>query len=90
MKILVLGGTGAMGKPVVEILASRNHQVDVTTRKTRKSDNNNIHYIIGNAHNMEFICDILTEKYDAILDFMVYKPEEFEERYEMLLESTKQ
>ena len=31
MKILVLGGTGAMGKPVVQILASKGFQVDVTT-----------------------------------------------------------
>ena len=42
MKILVLGGTGAMGKPVVKILGARGHQVDVTTRKARNDEGDNI------------------------------------------------
>lgn len=90
MKILVLGGTGAMGKPVVRILAERNHQVDVTTRKTRESDNKNIKYIIGNAHDLEFLNEVLRNRYDVVIDFMVYKPVEFQMRYSKFLQSTKQ
>lgn len=90
MKILVLGGTGAMGKPVVQILASRGFLVDVTTRKTKTNINNRIRYIVGDAHDMTFLKKIIAEKYDAILDFMVYKPEEFKERYETFLQNTKQ
>ena len=50
MKILVLGGTGAMGKPVVKKLGARGHRVDVTTRKARNDEGDNIHYVVGNAH----------------------------------------
>ena len=90
MKILVLGGTGAMGKPVVKILGARGHRVDVTTRKARNDEGDNIHYVVGNAHDMAFLENILNEKYDAILDFMVYKPEEFRDRYIKSLENTSQ
>lgn len=90
MKILVLGGTGAMGKPVVKILGARGHRVDVTTRKARNDEDDNIHYVVGNAHDMAFLENILNEKYDAILDFMVYKPEEFRDRYIKFLENTSQ
>lgn len=90
MKILVLGGTGAMGKPVVKILGARGHRVDVTTRKARNDEGDNIHYVVGNAHDMAFLENILNEKYDAILDFMVYKPEEFRDRYIKFLENTSQ
>lgn len=90
MKILVLGGTGAMGTPVVQILASRGFWIDVTTRKTRLSENDRVRYIVGNAHDMTFLKNILTEKYDAVLDFMVYTPKEFRERYEIYLQSTDQ
>lgn len=90
MKILVLGGTGAMGKPVVKILGARGHRVDVTTRKARNDKDDNIHYVVGNAHDMAFLENILNEKYDAILDFMVYKPEEFRDRYIKFLENTSQ
>lgn len=90
MKILVLGGTGAIGTPIVQILALRGFQVDVTTRKLRINENKSIRYIVGDAHNLLFLKKILTEEYDAILDFMVYKPEEFKERYEIFLQSTRQ
>ena len=61
MKILVLGGTGAMGKPVVKILGARGHRVDVTTRKARNDEGDNIHYVVGNAHDMAFLENILKE-----------------------------
>ena len=40
--------------------------------------------------DMAFLENILNEKYDAILDFMVYKPEEFRDRYIKSLENTSQ
>ena len=52
MKMLVLGGTGAMGKPVVKILGARGHRVDVTTRKARNDEGDNIHYVVGNAGSL--------------------------------------
>ena len=89
MKILIFGGTGAMGTPIVRILAEKNCQVFVTTRKSRNSDNQNIKYIMGDAHDLGFVQHILKQqRYDAIVDFMVYWPSEFKERAELFLEST--
>jgi len=90
MNILVLGGTGAMGRPIVKILADRGENVFVTSRSTKKSENN-IEYITGNAHDKTFIEKLLNERhYEAIIDFMVYSSNEFEERYDMFCKNTEQ
>ena len=89
MNILILGGTGAMGKPTAEILIRRGNRVTVTTRKERKS--NDIIYVTGDAHDTDFLRNILKEHYDAIVDFLVYNtPSEFEERARLLLSNTEQ
>lgn len=90
MRILVLGGTGAMGKPVVEILARRGHDVFVTSRKQHAEENPHIKYILGNANDDDIIKQILNKPYDAIIDFMVYTTQKFESRVNLLLDSTKQ
>ena len=51
MNILVLGGTGSMGRPLVDKLSKEN-TVHVTTRKA-KASTDNIKYIQGNAINLE-------------------------------------
>lgn len=90
MKILVLGGTGAMGVHLVNMLAERGDEVFVTSRSHRLSSGN-ISYIQGNAHNLDFLKDILhLQKWDAVVDFMVYSTAEFAERVNVLLSSTKQ
>ena len=48
MKVLIFGGTGAMGTPLVKYLVDSGNSVFVTTRKARLSTGN-IHYITGNA-----------------------------------------
>ncbi|HIT67892.1 MAG TPA: epimerase [Candidatus Merdisoma merdipullorum] len=90
MNILVLGGTGAMGSPLVDILASCGNEVFVTSRKQRSTEKTGIHYITGNAHELDFLTEILRENYDAIIDFMVYSPEDFRGRIGLFLKSTKQ
>lgn len=87
MKVLVLGGTGAMGSHLVEILSNAGIITVVTTRKYRPS-RNNIKYLQGNAHEMDFLYTILEERWDAIIDFMVYSTEEFKARIELLLSAT--
>lgn len=89
MKVLLLGGTGAMGVALVQILSENGNEVWVTTRSARTS-NKNVHYIQGNAHDIAFLETLLYDNYDAIVDFMVYTPNEFYERVELLLSSTKQ
>jgi nucleoside-diphosphate-sugar epimerase len=90
MEILVLGGTGAMGEPIVEILANRNNHVIVTTRQDKKSNNKNIEFIQGNAHDLNFVHKVLNRNYDAIVDFMIYKPDEFSAFSKLYMENTKQ
>lgn len=88
MKILLLGGTGAMGIYLSEILSSEGHDVFVTTRKNRKHGKN-ITYICGNAHNINFLSSLLsTNRWDAIVDFMIYETQEFQVRAKLLLKST--
>ncbi len=90
MKILILGGTGAMGKPLVQILAQQGHEVYITTRKERKDENANIKYFKGDAHDVDFLQKCLCEEYDAIVDFMIYPTESFPVYSEMFLANTKQ
>lgn len=90
MNILVLGGTGAMGVHLVQILADDGYNVDVTSRKIRK-DGRNVHYIQGDAHDISFIEKIcINKRYHAIVDFMTYTTEHFKSCYKLYLKSTDQ
>lgn len=91
MKILILGGTGAMGVDLVKLLAGGGtNQVTVTSRTKQRSVFNNVNYVKGDAHDTAFLKSLLTEEYDATVDFIVYKTEEFKARLNILLGSTKQ
>ncbi len=78
-----------MGEPLGRLLAQKKHHVYVTTRKQRISEDENIHYILGDAHDFSFVTK-LKEKghYNVIVDFMNYRLEEFEGRAHDLLEMT--
>lgn len=89
MDILLLGGTGAMGNYLSDILSRDNHQVTVTSRSKRDSAGN-VTYIKGNAHDLVFLESVLKKRWDAIVDFMVYSTPEFEERHKTLLNATNQ
>lgn len=90
MKILLLGGTGAMGSHLSEILSSNGVETYVTSRK-ENTEKENLHYYKGNAYNSEFLQNILnSQAWDVIVDFMVYNTQTFEERIEQLLNATKQ
>lgn len=88
-KILLLGGTGAMGEHLVQLLTNTEHQVSVTSRQARKN-HDNITYLRGNAHEEVFLSTLLAQGFDVIVDFMVYNTPEFENRYQRMLESCKQ
>lgn len=90
MKVLILGGTGAMGRYVTDLLSNRGYQVSVTTRNTSHRNDNRAVYLIGDAHNLSFLKPVLEEGWDAIIDFMVYSTEMFKNRAKIFLESTKQ
>lgn len=89
MKILILGGTGAMGVHVRQLLSEWGNEVVVTTRHARQSFHE-IRYCVGNAKDPLFLSSLLNEHWDAILDFMVWSTEEFRDRYKSLLNATDQ
>lgn len=91
MKILILGGTGAIGVDLVQILADKGFVLYVTSRKNRMSEKDNIIYIKGDAQNNTFLTALLNaRKYDAIVDFMSYDTATFASRVEQLLDNTRQ
>ncbi len=89
MKVLILGGTGAMGVHLVHNLVSNGIETCVTTRSKQISEKN-ITYLQGNAKDLTFLESVLSEHWDAIVDFMVYSTNEFQTRVKLLLNATSQ
>lgn len=89
MKILILGGTGAMGIHAAKLLSGLGHQVFVTSRKERSSFEN-VEYLKGDAKDSTFLGKLLDQSWDAIIDFMIWSTEEFSANCQMFLASTKQ
>lgn len=90
MNILLLGGTGAMGISLCEILNEQGHTIYVTSR-SHHADYGNVHYIIGNAKNDDFLAEILRKHtVDVLVDFMVYTTDQFKKRLDLLLSGIKQ
>ena len=87
-RVLVLGGTGAMGTYLVLELAAMGYQVDVVALDGVNSNNPAFTYINANAKDEAWLREQLKNKYDAIVDFMVYLTAEFSNRYKMILDNT--
>ena len=90
VKVLIFGGTGAMGGYLAELLVSRGTDVYVTTRQELSGEKTGINYIRGNAHDIEFVRSVLDGgKYDAVIDFMNYSPaDNFQGRIDILTGGT--
>ena len=94
--ILVIGGTGNMGKPLVNSLVDGGHCVFVVCRKkvgeeeTKKLENGGGKYFYGNAKDKSFMDGVLSNRFDAIVDFCIYKSDEFRERMHAFLDKTDQ
>ena len=87
-KVLVLGGTGAMGVYLVPKLIERGYAVDVVSLDEVESTNPNLRYITGNCMDVEYVSEILKNGYDGIVDFMIYNQDKLEERHQMFLDNT--
>lgn len=86
MKILILGGTGAMGVPLSRILFQSGNDVYVTSRAVRKPSPDGIKFIQGNASDIKFLDRILCEDtYDAVVDFIVRNKENFRSAVDLIL-----
>ncbi|MFC2145553.1 NAD-dependent epimerase/dehydratase family protein, partial [Actinomycetota bacterium] len=78
-----------MGSHLTKLLVDREGKVVVTSRSFNESKGL-VEYRQGNAKNLDFLSDVLQEKWDAIVDFMVYSEDEFRDRIDLLLDSTSQ
>ncbi len=89
-KVLVLGGTGAMGVYLVPELIRMGYQVDVVSFDAIESNTPNLRYIqTKDAKDPAFIAGLLKNEYHAIVDFMIYPTAaEFREKYRLLVENT--
>lgn len=85
--VLVLGGTGAMGKHLVDELLARNIKVVVTSRAARRG-RGGLDYRQGDAMDLGFIESLLANRWDAIVDFMNYPTSKFIESAPRLLRAT--
>lgn len=90
MRYLILGGTGAIGRNLVNLATKTGNEVFVTTRQKLSSNNTNLTYIQGDAKDRSFLEDLLKKKWDVIIDFMVWSTRDFESRVGQFLNSTDQ
>lgn len=90
-KILVLGGTGAMGRYAVPELLRLGFAVDVVALDRSEMTHENLNSFVGNAMDDQWLKKQLTEThYDVILDFMSYTLPQFKARAQLFLEHTEQ
>lgn len=87
-KILVLGGTGAMGSYLVPELAEMGYQVDVVSLDDCTSENKQITYRKADGYSIPFLRELLKTGYDAVVDFLIYTTMQFADRFELFLENT--
>lgn len=89
-KILVPGGTGAMGVYLVPELLKMGYEVDVIALDDMESSDPKLRYIKANAKDKEYIAEMLKNGYDAVVDFMTYWSKEERDTFPKLyLENTK-
>ena len=90
MKTLVLGGTGAIGIYLIQLLKEQGVEIFVTSRKKIESYGN-VHYLQGDAKKFTFsqVC-LQMHEWDVVVDFMVYNTQDFQKIVNLLLNNTKQ
>ncbi len=84
-KVLVPGGTGAMGVYLIPELLNLGYAVDVVSLDDIKSDNPDLRYFKANFKDPAVRAEFLKNDYDAIVDFMIYGTEEFRAAHKELL-----
>ena len=87
-KVLVLGGTGAMGVYLVPELAAMGFQVDIVSLDHVENSDPNIKYLQADGKDDDYLRELLKNRYDAIVDFLLYSTAAFINRYEMMLRNT--
>ena len=88
-KVLIPGGTGAMGVYLVPELLNLGYEVDVISLDEKQSDNQKLRYFKADAKDAGYIEKILENGYDAVVDFMIQPTkEEYETFIPLYLKNT--
>ena len=87
-KVLVLGSTGAMGQYIVPYLADMGYCVTAVSLDEEIPYSDKVACVKGDAKDKEFLCTLLEEKFDGIVDFMIYNKRDFPQYYKLFLENT--
>lgn len=88
MKILVIGGTGAIGKPLVECLSrDKGNEVFVIARHARAVPADNVSMIAGDIRNYAFFVRTVSRGFDVIVDLMVWSPKQLKKRLDVIFAS---
>lgn len=89
--VLILGGTGAMGTHLVNLLNKMGGGRCVVTTRKHIDNYGNVEYIQGNAQDDTFLLPLLrSRRWTAIVDFMAYSTADYARRYPELLANTDQ
>ncbi|MGI6336848.1 MAG: hypothetical protein ACOXZM_07300 [Eubacteriales bacterium] len=86
-RVLVPGGTGAMGVYLVPALAKMGYRVDVVSLDDVHSDNPAVRYLKADFKDDATVEGLLKNEYDCIVDFMIYNGIEFPRMYRRLVEN---
>lgn len=85
MRVLLLGGTGAIGAQLTDILEKAAAAEIFVTSRSARAPRKNVTFITGNGKDPAFLNDVLSGHWDVIVDFMVYTTKEFQDRVSLLL-----
>ena len=87
-KVLVLGATGAMGKYLVPYLAEGGYTVDAVSLDESHTPFPNVRDIRGNAKDKTFLEELLANRYDGVVDFMIYRTADLAYHLPLMLANT--
>lgn len=87
MKALLLGGTGAIGGYLQDELASAGWEVHVTSRGIHENSEK-VTFVRGNAQDFGFLDNLLSDRFDVVVDFMTRPKNTFGEALRLMLPFT--
>lgn len=90
MNILVIGGTGTMGAPLVDYLSTTDNNIYVISRHPIKNRGGNVTNWIGDAFNCHFLQSVFCMDYDCVVDFLWYNENSLKSNLSYILPKTKQ
>lgn len=86
-KMLLIGGTGALGTYLTQELLARGNEVHVLSLDDMVSDNPMLTYFKGNAKDDAYLTELLKNNYDGVVDYMIYfQSSDFAKRVPMFLD----